>query len=164
MNPFRFLAPFLLVLGLALAGCSGSSGNRAPDVTFTTLDGQQITTGDLRGKVVLVKFWATDCTTCVAQMPGTIQRYNTLSAKGYDTIAVAMKHDPESYVRNFTESRRLPFKVVLDSDGSLAKAFGDVKMTPTAFLLDKKGNIIKRYLGNYDEAAFESTVNKALAG
>lgn len=153
-----------LFFGFVLAACSGSPGNKAPDVTFTTLDGERITTQDLRGKVVLVKFWATDCTTCVAQMPGTIERYNALSAQGYETIAVAMKHDPEAYVRNFTESRQLPFHVVMDTDGSLAKAFDDVKMTPTTFLLDKQGHIIKRYLGNYDEKAFMATVNQALKG
>lgn len=153
-----------LITALTLAACSGNSGNKAPDVTFSTLDGQSISTQDLRGKVVMIKFWATDCTTCVAQMPGAIKRYNELNSKGFDTIAVAMRHDTENYVRNFTETRQLPFHVVMDSDGSLAKAFDDVKMTPTTFLLDKQGHIIKRYLGNYDEAGFMATVNQALAG
>ncbi|MFA5520704.1 MAG: TlpA disulfide reductase family protein [Castellaniella sp.] len=147
-----------------IAACSGGPAGTAPEVTFTGLDGQKITTSDLRGKVVLIKFWATDCTTCVAQMPDTIRHYQNLSPRGYETIAVAMQHDPESYVRNFTESRRLPFMVAMDSDGSIAKAFDDVKMTPTLYLIDKKGNILKRYLGNYDEDNFLATVNKALAG
>ena len=153
-----------LITALVLAACSADSGNKMPDVTFTTLDGQQITTNDLRGKVVMVKFWATDCTTCVAQMPDTINYYKQFSPKGFETIAVAMKHDPESYVRNFTESRQLPFHVSMDTDGSLAKAFNDVKMTPTTFLVDKQGHIIKRYLGNYDKETFIATVNQALAG
>ncbi|HLR78909.1 MAG TPA: TlpA disulfide reductase family protein [Burkholderiaceae bacterium] len=153
-----------LLAVLALAACSGNAGNKMPDVTFTTLEGERITTSDLQGKVVMIKFWATDCTTCVAQMPGAIKRYNELSPKGFETIAVAMKHDPESYVRNFTETRQLPFHVAMDTDGSLAKAFDDVRMTPTTFLIDKQGHIIKRYLGNYDEENFVSTVNQALAG
>lgn len=153
-----------LFTGFMLAACSGSPGKKAPDVTFNTLEGDTITTQDLRGKVVLVKFWATDCTTCVAQMPGTIERHKALASRGYETIAVAMKHDPEDYVRNFTESRQLPFHVAMDTDGSLAKAFDDVKMTPTTFLLDKQGHIIKRYLGNYDEENLMATVNQALKG
>jgi peroxiredoxin len=132
-------------------------------VSFTTLSGEKITTEDLRGKVVLVKFWATSCVTCIAQMPDAIDNYNDLSPKGFDTIAVAMDYDPPNYVRNFAQSRQLPFKVVMDSTGEIAKAFGDVKLTPTAFLIDKNGNIIKRYLGNYDKDAFLNTVNKALA-
>jgi peroxiredoxin len=74
-----------------------------------------------------------------------------------------MQYDPPNYVLNFTETRKLPFPVVIDAQGELAKAFGDVKLTPTAFLIDKQGNIIKRYLGNYDKTAFLNTVNKALA-
>lgn len=153
-----------LLTAFIVAACSGGSGTKAPDVTFSTLDGQQITTQDLRGKVVMVKFWATDCTTCVAQMPDAITRYNQLSSQGFETIAVAMKHDPETYVRNFTETRQLPFHVAMDTDGSLAKAFDDVRMTPTTFLLDKQGHIIKRYLGNYDEDNFMATINQALKG
>lgn len=152
------------ITALLLTGCSGSGGKTAPDVTFNTLNGQQITTQDLRGKVVLIKFWATDCTTCVAQMPASIKRYNELTPKGFETIAVAMRHDPEAYVRNFAQSRQLPFPVAMDTDGSLAQAFDNVKMTPTTFLLDKRGHIIKRYLGNFDEANLMATVNKALAG
>ncbi len=164
LKRFKTSALVLLLSIFALSACSQNNSNKAPNVTFNTLDGQQLTMQDLQGKVVLVKFWATDCTTCIAQMPGTIKRYNDLESKGYDTVAVAMKHDPESYVRRFTETRQLPFKVVMDTDGSIAKAFGDVRMTPTTFLIDKKGRILKRYLGNYDEQAFMATVNKALAG
>src|SRR5690606_16356622 len=134
----------------------------APDVTFTTITGEQFTTQDLRGKVVLVKFWATSCVTCVAQMPDNIENYNALKDRGYDTIAVAMQYDPPNYVKNFAESRELPFKVVIDANGEIAREFGDVRLTPTAFLIDKQGNIIRRYLGNYDKEAFLATVNKAL--
>jgi len=156
-----------LVAVLAIAGIGAwqfsSAARAAPDVTFTTLTGQKTTMQDLRGKVVLVKFWATSCTTCVAQMPDTIAHYKALAPKGFETIAVAMQYDPPNYVLNFTETRKLPFPVVIDAQGKLAQAFGDVKLTPTAFLIDKQGRIIKRYLGNYDEAAFLDTVNKALA-
>jgi len=139
-----------------------SSAKTAPDVTFTTLEGEQLTTSDLRGKVVLVKFWATSCVTCIAQMPDNIEHYNALKDRGYDTIAVAMQYDPPNYVKNFAESRELPFKVVVDATGDIARAFGDVRLTPTAFLIDKQGNIIRRYLGNYDKASFLATVDKAL--
>ncbi|MGE4369996.1 MAG: peroxiredoxin family protein [Burkholderiaceae bacterium] len=155
------------VAGLAIAAAglwqfSGAS-SAAPVVTFTTLKGDTFTTPDLRGKVVLVKFWATSCVTCIAQMPDAIQNYTTLSPQGFDTVAVAMDYDPPAYVKNFAESRKLPFKVVMDSSGEIAKAFGDVKLTPTAFLIDKNGQIIKRYLGNYDKEDFLRTVKKALA-
>jgi peroxiredoxin len=135
----------------------------APDVTFTTLEGKTIRLPDLKGQVVLVKFWATSCATCVKQMPGNIETYRNFSPKGYETIAVAMSYDPPNYVSNFAKSRNLPFPVALDSTGELARAFGDVMLTPVAFLIDKQGRIIKRYLGDYDVADFHATLNKALA-
>jgi len=156
-----------LVAVLALAGIGiwqfGGTSQAAPNVAFTTISGQKTSLQDLRGKVVLVKFWATSCVTCIAQMPDMIANYNELSSKGYETIAVAMQYDPPNYVLNYAETRKLPFPVVIDAQGELAKAFGDIKLTPTAFLIDKQGHIIKRYLGNYDKTAFLTTVNKALA-
>ena len=135
----------------------------APDVAFTTIEGKTFSMQDLRGKVVLVKFWATSCVTCVKQMPDTIQTYKDYSPKGYEAIAVAMSYDPPNYVLNYAETRQLPFPVALDVKGDLARAFGDVKLTPTAFLIDKQGHILKRYLGDYDTAEFHATLEKALA-
>lgn len=161
----KALIGIVVVLALAGAGIWQFSGaaKTAPDVTFTSLTGQKITMQDLRGKVVLVKFWATSCVTCIAQMPDTIKNYNDLSPKGFETIAVAMQYDPANYVKNYADTRKLPFTVAIDAQGEIAKAFGDVQLTPTTFLIDKKGHIVKRYLGNYDKASFLSTVNKALA-
>jgi peroxiredoxin len=137
---------------------------QAPDVTFSTLSGQQLSMPELRGKVVLVKFWATSCVTCVAQMPSNIANFNEYHDKGFEIVAVAMQYDPANYVINFVESRKIPFTVALDTRGQVAQAFGDVRLTPTAFLIDKQGRIIKRYVGEYDRAEFRSTVEKALAG
>ena len=160
-----------ILLGLAAVVAIGAAAlwqlqgtaQAAPDVAFTDLNGRTVTTQDLRGKVVLVKFWATSCTTCVAQMPDTIRHYEELKSRRFDTIGVAMQYDPPNYVKNFTETRQLPFPVVIDAQGKIAQAFGDVRLTPTAFLIDKQGHIIKRYLGNYDEKAFMATVEQALA-
>ena len=70
-------------------------------------------------------------------MPDTIEYYNTYHDKGYETVAVAMAYDPPNFVKNYTADKKLPFTVTLDSDGSAAKAFDDIKFTPVAFLLDR---------------------------
>jgi peroxiredoxin len=162
----KVLVGAVAVVALAGAGFWQLSGTAkaAPNVTFTSLTGQKITTQDLRGSVVLVKFWATSCTTCIAQMPQMIKTYDKLAPQGFKAIAVAMQYDPPNYVVNYTKTRQLPFTVAIDAQGKIAKAFGDIKLTPTAFLIDKQGHIIKRYLGNYDHKAFMATVEKALAG
>ncbi len=164
MMLFRFFITFITAVTLTACSDSSSSSAQAPDFSFTTIDGKSYRSEALQGKVTMVKFWSTDCTTCVAQMPDNIEYYNEFHDQGFDIIAVAMKHDPIDYVRNFTASRQLPFQVVSDHDGAISNAFGDIRMTPTAFLIDKQGRIIKRYLGNYDKAAFKQTVKKALAG
>ena len=157
------LIAVIAVLGAGAFWLLGRPAAQAPEVTFSTLTGKQITTSELRGKVVLVKFWATSCVTCVAQMPNNIENYEKYKDKGFDVIAVAMQYDPANYVLNFVETRKIPFTVALDSRGTVAKAFGDVKLTPTAFLIGKDGQIIKRYVGDYDKAEFRATLEKALA-
>lgn len=139
-----------------------NAGNAAPDVTFTKLDGQRVALKDLRGKVVMVNFWATSCTTCIGEMPQMVETYNKFKDQGLDFVAVAMSYDPPNYVLNYTETRKLPFQVALDPQDTLAKAFGDVKLTPTTFVIDKQGNIIKRYVGEPQFAELHQLLEKAL--
>ncbi|NLZ11152.1 TlpA disulfide reductase family protein [Neopusillimonas aromaticivorans] len=153
----------VVAVGL-LAWQLGSPSRSAPNVSFTSLQDKTFSTADLENKVVLVKFWTTDCVTCIKQMPDMTETYKALASQGYEVIAVALQRDNIDFVRNFTQTRELPFTVVYDADGSIAKAFGDIQLTPTGFLLDKQGNIVKRYLGNYDKDEFVKTVQRALAG
>lgn len=139
-----------------------SSGQAAPEYSFTDIKGQPISSQNLRGKVVMVNFWATSCTTCVHEMPQMVETYNKYKDRGLEFVAVAMSYDPPNYVLNFTETRALPFKVALDVKGDLAKSFGNVQMTPTTFVIDKKGRIIKRYLGEPDFAALHQLLEKSL--
>ncbi|UUZ74012.1 TlpA family protein disulfide reductase [Polaromonas sp. P1(28)-8] len=145
----------------ALAGCSGVQ--TAPESTFVLLDGSKKTTADLKGRVTLVNFWATSCVTCVAEMPKVISTYNKYKNQGYDTLAVAMSYDPPSYVVNYTQTRQLPFQVAIDNTGAVAKAWGDVQLTPTTYLVNKRGEIVKRYVGEPDFAALHQLIEKLLA-
>jgi peroxiredoxin len=157
----RWLGTFAVaaVLAIAVAGC----GTPAPEVTYTSLSGEKITSQSLRGKVVMVNFWATSCVTCIKEMPDMVKTYNKFQGKGLEFVAVAMSYDPPNYVLNYVQTRSLPFKVALDSDGSVAKAFGDIKLTPTTFVIDKQGNILKRYVGEPDFVELHRLLDKALA-
>jgi peroxiredoxin len=157
------LAAVALCGGALFAYSSVGTRNAAPDVSFVKLDGQKLALKDLRGKVVLVNFWATDCTTCIGEMPKMIETYNKYHAQGLEFVAVAMSYDPPSYVINYTETRKLPFKVAMDSDDKLATAFGDVKLTPTTFLIDKNGKIIRRYVGEPEFGQLHALLEKELA-
>ena len=149
-----------LALSAALAGCGKDV---APPSSFVLLDGSTQTTADLKGKVTLVNFWATSCTTCVAEMPEIISTHNKYKDKGFDTLAVAMSYDPPSYVVNFVESRKLPFNVALDNTGGVAKAWGDVQLTPSTFIVNKRGEIVKSYVGAPNFEELHKLIEKLLA-
>src|SRR5512147_3211976 len=135
----------------------------APPATFTTLEGKPIALKDLRGKVVLVNFWATSCPGCVKEMPGLIETYQQYKGKGFEVIAVAMSYDPPNYVANFVQTRQLPFPVALDVNGEHARAFGNVQVTPTAFIIGKDGRILEQKLGELDFVRLRSLLDKELS-
>ena len=139
-----------------------SKSGAAPEVQFNTLKGERINTSDLRGKVVLVNFWATDCVPCVHEMPALSATYRKFESRGFETIAVAMRHDPPNFVVNYTEKNALPFKVALDVNGDLAQRFGNVTLTPTTFIIAKDGRIVKQFLGEPDFEALHALLEKEL--
>lgn len=150
---------------LSLSGCNNVADftGTAPASTMVLLDGKPFTTEQMKGKVTLVNFWATSCTTCVAEMPEIISTYKQFAPQGFDTVAVAMSYDPPAFVVNFAQTRALPFKVAIDNTGAVAKAWGDVKLTPTTYLVNKKGEIVKRYVGTPDFAAMHVLIGQLLA-
>jgi peroxiredoxin len=150
-----------LACAALLSGCFGNDS--APQSTFVLLDGTRQTTADLKGQVTLVNFWATSCTTCVAEMPKMVATYEKYRGKGFDHMAVAMSYDPPSYVVNYAQTRKLPFKVAIDNTGSVAKAWGDVQLTPTTYLVNKRGEIVKRYVGEPNFPELHQLIEKLLA-
>ena len=151
-----------LVAGTA-AYVATASAERVPSVAYTLLDGSRGDTGRLQGKVVLINFWATSCTTCVHEMPQIVAMHRKYQAQGFDTLAVAMSYDPPAYVARFAETRGLPFGVAIDNTGAIAKSFGNVQVTPTSLLVNKRGEIVKRFVGEPDFAALHKLVERLLA-
>ena len=154
------------VLGVAAWLVLASAPQPAPQVKFATLKGELISTSDLRGKVTLINFWATSCAPCVKELPGIADTYRKYHAQGFETIAVAMEYDPPNYVKHFAERNQLPFKVAFDARGEIAREFGkvvgEVRVVPTSFVIDKKGRIIKSYLGELDFVKFQTLLEAAL--
>jgi peroxiredoxin len=158
------LAAVLIAGAGAVAYFSLNQRASAPEITFVSIKGEKISPESLRGKVVMVNFWATSCTTCVGEMPKMVDTYNKYKAQGLEFVAVAMSYDPPNYVVNYAETRQLPFKVALDVTGDAAKAYGNVAMTPTTFVIGKDGKILKRYLGEPDFPALHKLLEKSLQG
>jgi peroxiredoxin len=164
-----FLMKTKLIVGIAAVAIAALAAaaallqrSAAPQVSFATLSGEKLATSDLRGKVLLVNFWATSCVTCVKEMPRMVETYKKFAPRGYEMIAVAMSYDHPNQVADFAQRRALPFKVAVDGSGEIARGFGNVRVTPTAFLIDKRGRIVKQYLGEPDWGEFHALVEKAL--
>ena len=151
-----------MTASLYLGGC-GSPPPPAPQAQFAVLSGEKFVTSDLRGKVVLVNFWATSCVSCLKEMPRMIEAYRKFAPRGYEVVAVAMSYDPPNAVAEFTQRRGLPFKIAVDASGDIARSFGNVRVTPTSFLIDKHGRVVAQYVGHPDWPEFHIAVEKALA-
>ena len=149
---FVFIGLNLIKIPLALA----------PNVTFTTISGQKINMADLRGKVVLVNFWATDCSACVREMPNLVNTYNAYKAKGFEVIAVAMPYDPPAQVLNYVTQKALPFPVMHDGFGEIIKQFDGVNLTPTTYLFDKQGKRLQYTIGALDFEKLNQLLDKEL--
>lgn len=130
---------------------------------MTSLEGEKLTLAGLRGKVVLVNFWATDCVICVREMPAMVGLYRALESKGLEAVFVAMPHDRPDRVLDYVRRHGLPFKVALDVQGELVRAFGDVPGTPATFIIDQEGRIVRRILGAPDFERLHRFIEARLA-
>jgi peroxiredoxin len=92
-----------------------------------------------------------------------VQTHQKYQSRGFETIAVAMRHDPPNYVLAYAEKNALPFKVALDPMGDIARVFGDVKLTPTTFIIDKHGNVVRKIIGEPDFKKLHELLEAKLA-
>ncbi|MCQ8183103.1 TlpA family protein disulfide reductase [Methylomonas sp. SURF-1] len=129
-----------------------------PDSVFTTLRGEQIVLHDLRGQPVLVTFWATDCRACIEEIPDLIALHEQFANNGLRIIAVTMPYDIPSRVKQLSEMRNLPYAVALDIEGAHVRAFGDVSLTPSSFLIDRERNIVSRVIGRFNLADWRARI------
>jgi len=130
----------------------------APPVVMHSIEGERLSFAKLRGRVVLVNFWATDCSVCLQEMSAMMETYERFRPRGLEAIFVAMPYDRPDRVLAYARSKALPFKVVLDVRGEINLAFGHVRATPTTFIVDKRGRIVERILGAPDFAQLHRSI------
>lgn len=131
-------------------------------VEFHLLDGRTLTLNDLRGRPVLVAFWATSCKPCVEELPDLIALYKAWQPKGFELIAVAMPYDPPLTVQTFVREKRVPYPVALDVEGKVVRTFDGVPYIPMAFLMAPDGTIAFRQTGKLDIAKARRIIETGL--
>lgn len=129
---------------------------------FSLLDGTPSRLSAWQGRVVLVNFWATSCAVCLREMPLLASTQRRYAERGFHTLAVAMQYDPPAAVAEFAQARALPFGVVIDNLGAVARSFGGVRGTPSSFLLDRRGAIAQRWVGAHEAAELHAAVEALL--
>lgn len=145
---------------LTVAAPTGA-GKPAPDFTLQSIDGQTFHLADLRGKAVVVNFWATWCEPCKIEIPWLIEMQNKYGAKGFTVLGVAMDDEGKSVVAPFVQTKRydvngqqlaMNYPIVIGND-DIANKFGGLLGYPTSVLFDKNGKQVKRITGliSYDE-------------
>jgi peroxiredoxin len=129
-----------------------------PDITLVTTRGERIALENLRGEPLLVTFWASTCTTCMEEMPHLIDLYHELSPRGLKIIGIAMFYDPPNRVLAVQDARNIPYTIALDIDAQASRAFGDVNLTPTTFLIGPDGRIVYHKVGAMDMDELRSAI------
>ena len=135
---------------------------QAPPLVGQTLDGRALSLEQLRGKPVLVTFWATTCPSCIEEMPHLVELYRELNPKGLEIIGVAMAYDPPEQVRALARQRQIPYPIVLDTQEIIAREFDNVRLTPTTVLISPQGRIVHYRLGLLDMPKLRDTIQEML--
>jgi peroxiredoxin len=166
VNAARAAAALAAVLGLALAAAAlwratGPQGP-APDVSFQLIDGRRLHLSRLEGRPVLVTFWSTTCGLCIREMPDLVRLYEQLGPRGLEIVGVAMPYDRPDHVVAMARRKGLNYPVALDIDGEVVRAFGEIRGTPTSFLIDPDGNIRFRRFGPLDPRHLEEQLERML--
>jgi peroxiredoxin len=166
--------PWLVALGVAAAAAFAllaapevppavDRGAPAPDFALQRLgDGTQMTLAELRGRVVLVNFWATWCKTCEEEMPAMERLYRSLRAEGFELVAISVDQEVEEVVR-FQERLGLSFPILLDPDQKAARAYQTFAF-PESLLIGPDGVVLERYVGakEWDSRPYVERIRRLL--
>jgi cytochrome c biogenesis protein CcmG, thiol:disulfide interchange protein DsbE len=145
----------------AIVGIENPIGS-APDVGWVTLDGEEVRLADLRGKVVLVNFWATWCAPCRLEMPGFEKLYRAKKDDGFVLVGLSTDQTGRAGVEAFLRERDITYPVAM-ATRELDLAFGGISAIPTSFLIDRQGVIRHRTFGIFPATGVRFAVNRLLA-
>jgi peroxiredoxin len=135
----------------------------APDFTLPDIDGRSISLADFKGKVVVVNFWATWCPPCRAEVPDFVRMQAKYRDRGLAIVGLSLDAGGARDVRPFVEEHDVNYAMLLAND-EVARRYGGIVGIPTSFVVDRRGTIVKRFVGYTDPRVWESTVEGLLGG
>lgn len=136
-------------------------GSQAPDFTLQTLDGKNFSLSSLRGKAVLVNFWATWCGPCKIETPWLVELQKQYASQGLQVVGVAMDDSGKDEISRFAQEMGMNYPVLLGKE-AVGDAYGGVPALPESFFVGRDGKIVDRIIGLRDRSDIEDSVRKAL--
>ena len=136
--------------------------SRAPDIHLNFINGQTVNVHSYKGKPLLVTFWSITCTFCLEEIPALTRLYNELNPHGLEIIGIAMSYDPPNRVIELSEKRKIPYSIALDINSNAEKAFGNIRTTPTSFLINSDGKIVQHNVGTMNMKKLRSKIKRLL--
>lgn len=137
-------------------------GNLAPDFELAALDGKNLKLSDLRGKAVLLNFWATYCGPCKVEMPWFVELQKEYGPQGLQILGVAMDEASPEDIAKFAGELGVNYPILIGKE-SVGQSYGGVGVLPTTFFLDRDGKLIAREFGLQSRSVFVDHIKKALS-
>ncbi|MGA2358067.1 MAG: TlpA disulfide reductase family protein [Terriglobales bacterium] len=136
-------------------------GNLAPDFELQTLDGKNLKLSDLRGKAVLLNFWATYCGPCKVEMPWFVELQKEYGPQGFQIVGVANDDASTEDIAKFAKEMGINYPILIGKD-SVSDSY-NVSVLPTTFFLDRDGKLIAREFGLQSRSVFVDHIKKAMS-
>ena len=137
-------------------------GSAAPDFTLPALGGGEVSLSALKGKVVVVNFWATWCPPCINEMPVLNDLYVAYRDQGVEVLGLSLDEEGLPITKPFVEKLEVTYPIV-EADRKTYQAYGNVLTIPHTFVIDREGTVSKRFVNNQTRDAFEAAIKAALA-
>jgi thiol-disulfide isomerase/thioredoxin len=139
----------------------GLIGEAAPDFDLTSLDGKDVKLSSLRGKAVLLNFWATYCGPCKVEMPWFVELQKEYGPQGFQIVGVAMDDASTEDIAKFAKDMGVNYPILLGKE-SVGLSYGGVNVLPTTFFLDRSGKVVAREFGLQSRNVFVDHIKEAL--
>jgi len=154
----------IIVLGIVIAFFyfNRSISGQTPNISVKTITGESISLISLKGKPALITFWSTDCSGCIKEIPHLKELYRDYHHKGLTIIAISMHYDRLDHILSMVEAKKIPYTVAFDNNATAADAFGNVRLTPTSFLINSNGNIVMQKVGEFDLPIIHKKIQQLL--
>jgi thiol-disulfide isomerase/thioredoxin len=152
----RWVVAALVVMGL-LGAVGGFAQEKAPTFALKTATGETVDLNKLKGKVVVVNFWATWCGPCRAEIPGMLEVYDAYKAKGLEIVGISLDQKGWNDVTPLVKKMNITYPVVLGNQ-NLVNAYGGFNAIPTTWFVDKRGNVAEKHTGSMSKEQFETII------